>query len=207
MTRDELIAEAAKAFVRNDMCMLKLAEQSLSSEQVASRAAFLSKRRERVNKVFGAASYGIGILLGCLWLVILFNEKRTVAMVILSVIVIAALAVLSSAVLFAVQGTLVDCWAKRREATLLKPIAGTARCEDALRHLEAGGELTRNWRDLAIAERGQLQEFDVAMLDALRYRYESIVEESREKISWDEACRKVHGIAAANQASETAQPM
>jgi len=87
----------------------------------------------------------------------------------------------------------------------LRPISGSAVCEDALKLVQSGHPQVLAWRDLAIEERGQLHHFDV---DIMRGRERVITDaqeaaiaaenrqtrEAERKRRLEEACRIVHGI-------------
>lgn len=62
----------------------------------------------------------------------------------------------------------------------------------ALHSLEKGGVSVALWRDLAIAERGQLHRFDGYMMAALHGTY--LNRTMREARQVDAACRKLHGL-------------
>lgn len=82
--------------------------------------------------------------------------------------------------------------ANKSDSELLEPIAGTDQCEMALHSLEKGGVSVALWRDLAIAERGQLHRFDGYMMAALHGTY--LNRTMREARQVDAACRKLHGL-------------
>lgn len=77
----------------------------------------------------------------------------------------------------------------------LSPIAQTDLCAIALKALQEGGPDVAVWRDAAIAERGQLYGFDVAVMSCLRekYRCEMKTVEAAEKNA--KACALVHQVA------------
>ena len=76
---------------------------------------------------------------------------------------------------------------------LLSPIAGSPLCHKAAHYVEQGHSDVLAWRDLAIAERGQLYAFDVEMM---RYLHEMVGVLQQEQ-AMHEACLKAHGIAPA----------
>lgn len=87
----------------------------------------------------------------------------------------------------------------------LQPIAGTDACKDALKLVQAGHPEVLAWRDLAIAERGQLHMFDVEVMRCLNHRATAVQEQEQAARNWEareqarkreleEACRIVHGI-------------
>lgn len=79
----------------------------------------------------------------------------------------------------------------------LGPIAGTERCLTALAFVERAHPSVLAWRDLAVAERGQLYAFDVDIMGYLHAHEEARQAEAEKQLRNDEACRKVHGITPA----------
>lgn len=95
----------------------------------------------------------------------------------------------------------------------LRPIAGTNACQEALRYLESDAPGVASWRDVALAERGQLYQFDVRIMRRLHILEENRLEAERDRQERKrqaeanaisqverqhlnaEACRKVHGLA------------
>jgi hypothetical protein len=57
----------------------------------------------------------------------------------------------------------------RKELALLKPVVSAKDCGRALEYLDAGAPEVQAWHALAIAERGVLAEFDVAVLRDIHY--------------------------------------
>jgi hypothetical protein len=97
----------------------------------------------------------------------------------------------------------------------LQPIAGTDACQEALEYLEGGAPGVADWRDIALAERGQLYGFDVSIMgrlhrleqhriewEQLAQANENTVDEAERQRLNDEACRKVHGLAPLNLAGQ-----
>ena len=80
------------------------------------------------------------------------------------------------------------------EADMLKNIRGTDRCLEALKYVEAGHPEVLAWRDIAIAEHGQLCVFDVLIMDHLYRKAESNNRQALAKARTEEACKAVHGI-------------
>ena len=80
------------------------------------------------------------------------------------------------------------------EADMLKSIRGTDRCQEALKYVEAGHPEVLAWRDIAIAEHGQLCVFDVLIMDHLYRKAESNNRQALAKARTEEACKAVHGI-------------
>lgn len=82
----------------------------------------------------------------------------------------------------------------RRHLAKLAPIAGSDRCEEALKYIESGYADVQAWRDQALSERGQLYKFDVDVMQAL-YQLEDLKRSSTDRQRRNqEACRKLHGI-------------
>lgn len=78
---------------------------------------------------------------------------------------------------------------------MLMPIAQTDYCERAFKALQEGGLDVVAWRDLAIAQRGQLYGMDVEVMEWLRKVHcrELAAKEKAEKNA--EACAMVHQVA------------
>lgn len=87
---------------------------------------------------------------------------------------------------------------------LLAPIAGTSQCQEALQYLDANYSSVTAWRDLAMAERGQLSGFDVSVMRSLHGATEHAAEVARQQAVNDEACRKVHGLNLDTVSAQTA---
>lgn len=88
-----------------------------------------------------------------------------------------------------------DAYPIEYEQTYLEPLAGTAACLDALQYVEMGPASVTAWRDLALAERGQLYLFDKEVMRCL-YELETSTHVSQKmKLQIADACRKVHGLA------------
>jgi hypothetical protein len=85
----------------------------------------------------------------------------------------------------------------RTQLGVLGPIAGTDRCLSALAFVEHAHPSVLAWRDLAVAERGQLYAFDVDIMGYLHAHEEACRTETVKQRHMEEACRKVHGIAPA----------
>jgi len=97
----------------------------------------------------------------------------------------------------------------------LQPIAGTDACQEAQEYLESGAPGVADWRDIALAERGQLYGFDVSIMRRLHLKeqhrieweqlqqcVEHLIDENERRRLNDEACRKVHGLAPLNLAGQ-----
>lgn len=121
----------------------------------------------------------------------------------LGVVVVAAMMLMAF-----LEDVIVEFWLNPRGRELLAPIAGSQHCEEALKYLENGGPLVTQWRDQAIAERGQLYVFDCEIMSTLhdahvaeqtqtasRAASQAAEVERRERL--DAVCRKVHGIDVA----------
>ena len=87
----------------------------------------------------------------------------------------------------------------------LQPIAGTRVCLDVLGMIERGYPEVLAWRDIALAERGELYMFDAKVLECLDYSVElakrAALEaqelsdwEAKHKLEVEAACRKIHGL-------------
>lgn len=77
----------------------------------------------------------------------------------------------------------------------IKPLANSAGCVRALDYVQAGHPAVIAWRDLAIAERGALHEFDVVVMRDLHFaaiEQDKAMAAQREN---EEACRQLYGIA------------
>lgn len=85
------------------------------------------------------------------------------------------------------------------EADMLKSIRGTDRCQEALKYVEAGHPEVLAWREIAIAERGQLYAFDVVVMGHLHRKAESNNRQALAKARSEEACKAVHGIGTAGE--------
>lgn len=208
MSKDALIAELGAPYFYNKRA-LAFAKESLSAVQAANSAEVLGKRIKGVSKAFDITSYALGAVGGALWLAYMLKDytPRSLEAILGSVAVVFFLTLFSMIPLFIARACVLEFWANAEVKELLEPIAGTSQCEDALRHLVQGGEMVSQWRDLAVAERGQLHGFDAEIMRVLHARYDEMTRTAAYKAKQDEACRQVHGIAAADQASETAQPM
>jgi len=80
------------------------------------------------------------------------------------------------------------------EADMLKSIRGTDRCQEALKYVEAGHPEVLAWREIAIAERGQLYAFDVVVMGHLHRKADANSRQALAKARTEEACKAVHGI-------------
>jgi len=74
------------------------------------------------------------------------------------------------------------------------PIAGTSLCDDALKYVETQRPEVLAWRDLAIAERGQLYAFDVEIMRCLDEHLTEVEEQARNAALNEEAFLKLHSI-------------
>lgn len=99
--------------------------------------------------------------------------------------------VVAAAVLCAIRGFFADTF----YIEALSPIARTSGCETALKALEEGGPDVVAWRDAAIAQRGQLYGFDVAVMTCLRDLHVHEVQEKVKAGKIEQACARVHAIA------------
>lgn len=72
----------------------------------------------------------------------------------------------------------------RKQLELLKPVMSATECGRALEYIEAGFPAVRAWHALAVAERGVLAEFDVAVLRDIHYaaKAASADETARQKL-------------------------
>lgn len=72
----------------------------------------------------------------------------------------------------------------RKQLELLKPVVGAKECGRALEYVEAGFPAVLAWHALAVAERGVLAKFDVAVLRDLHYaaKAASADEAARQKL-------------------------
>lgn len=207
MNKDKLIAELDAGCFYNSKA-LAFAKESISAEQAANRAQKLGKRIQGIEEGIKLASYAWGAVGGALVLTSMLKDHVPMSLeAILGVVAITFILTLFSLIpLFVARAVLLEFWANAEVKGLLEPIAGTSQCEDALRHLVQGGEMVAPWRDIAIAERGQLHGFDVEIMRVLHVRHDESTRAAAYKAKQDEACRKVHGIAAADHSSGTAQP-
>jgi hypothetical protein len=72
----------------------------------------------------------------------------------------------------------------RKQLELLKPVVGARGCARALEYIDAGAPEVLAWHALAVAERGVLSEFDVAVLRDIHYAAKAARadEEARHKL-------------------------
>jgi len=201
LSKAELLARAAQSHIDAPAHLIKCLPTLCSDEAVewkVQQVARLQKRARTSFKGFCFASLAVivpfmafhpGFFLRLenvtddftVWLSMAFIIAGTGTFVIL------VLAWLHLAVLKAAGGDKASRYA-------LSPIAGTSQCTFALHCVEQGGELPKQWRDIALSERSQLIGLDYAIMQALTWRHEAECAELAAKQSLDEACRKVHGL-------------
>jgi hypothetical protein len=205
MTPSELVARAATAYSLSDSAET-MAAAHLSAEGAAARAALLTARGKRLGTVFK----GLTVLAVCgilaLVSVFLFGEANSLTTTaqgttlsfvdrcVLALALGSLLSIFAAGALYGLRTTLGSIWANRDDVLLLKPLDGLYQCEDALRHFREGGPLVAEWRDLALAERGQLHGFDVEMMAALHAVHNDEVERATYQARKEAACKEVHGI-------------
>lgn len=102
----------------------------------------------------------------------------------------------------------------------LEPIAGTNTCQEALSYLESNAPGVASWRDIALAERGQLYQFDISIMrqlhllegnrlkreqdrqERMRLAVANAISRSEREHLNAQACRKVHGLAPLSVSEE-----
>lgn len=206
MSKDTLIAGLGAQYFYNSKA-LAFAKESLSAEQAAGRAQNWGKRIQGIENWSKHISYAWGAVCGAIVLASMLKDHLPLSIEALLglVAIVFFLTLFSLMPLFIVRAVLLEFWANAEVKGLLEPIAGTSQCEDALRHLVQGGATVAQWRDIAIAERGQLHGFDVEMMRVLHARHDEITRAATYKAKQDEACRQVHGMAATDLVSGTTQ--
>lgn len=176
--------------------MVEVASQSWTAESVAARFKELKRRNTVFTKTANGATvaaFVLGFGVACAWILEHFNESETGGIPL--VICAAAFALFISLVASVVGVGLCAlpfeyAWRRPFELDALTPIAGTVQCEYSLKDLEVGGPQVEQWRDVAVAERGQLHRMDAYIMSALRTLHEAEQSEITRKVEVDEACRK-----------------
>jgi hypothetical protein len=207
MNRQKYLDQASLANFRAQHQWLGLAQAVITTEDVKAASAQLEDDIRRHRRVANWASYvqrgGVVLSAAAMLSLVLLNELlgqllHPALMTLFSFVVVLALAWALDSRVEAQDGRISMLRA-------LKPIAGTDSCEKALELVKEGHAGVLAWRDLAIAERGQLHHFDVGVMSCLAHqaaemekaeraaRYQVAAEEER-KHRLDEACRIVHGI-------------
>jgi len=220
MNKNEIVQYALPPRSKRDEAQV-LATESTTADAIEAKVAQAKKEAERQavrvarwDKV-QAISTGIGVLTFLVAVGLCLYES-TIAISLTSwKIVLISMLMSGATVFFSAQFQRLHEHNERICLFLLnqlEPIAGTNDCQEALRYLESDAPGVASWRDIAIAERGQLYKFDVRImrqlhiLEKLRLNAERDREErkrqaeaaaisqvERQRLS-AEACRKVHGL-------------
>jgi hypothetical protein len=205
MTASTLVARAASTYYLAHS-VKKMGLAHVSAGTAAARVAVLKVRRKQLSTGFRIlASLTVCVLLA-LSIGIMFYPPNKQSMsfaeeVGLTILMFGLFSVLAAVVLAAVRGILLELWAREGEARWLMPIHGTYECEKALRHFRNGGPLVAEWRDIAIAERGQLHSFDVEIMAGLHAAHQDETEKAAYDARQEAACKEVHGITPATSAA------
>jgi len=83
-----------------------------------------------------------------------------------------------------------------KSLALLRPITGTSICIDAAELVRQGLPDVLAWRDLAVADRGQLHTFDVEVMRALSEVAERTREAEARAQVIQSACHQAHGLTS-----------
>jgi hypothetical protein len=192
--KQNLLHEVASLWYA-DKRALALASQSLTAEAIAGQSERLDRRIALAARVFGGLYWVVflGAAIAGFMLDPVLGAPSAPELV-LAVIRALVVGSLSLVPVSALQACVHWLWANKEERELLSPIAGTTYCESALRDLEKGGPQVAQWRDLALAERGQLYRFDGYVMELLSAAHEARIEVQMRQAQVDAACRKVHGL-------------
>jgi hypothetical protein len=207
MTKTELLADLGQEYFC-DTKALNLAKQAISASEAARRSEILSNRIDGVMKAFNFGGYTSAAAVGACWLASALKDHtpNSVGEVVVCALTVSFFTFLAMIPVFIARACVLEFWANSDTKYLLEPIAGTSQCVQAVRHLVHGGERVAQWRDLAMAERGQLYGFDCQIMSALAYRHEDVTREAKYQAKQAEACRKAHGLAPADEVAGAAQP-
>jgi hypothetical protein len=191
-TRQHLL-DLARQYRAADDAALAVAACVTSEDSVAPNEAqlkwLIGKNEAKYRLSHRVATFGFALFLG-LWALLSWLQAPSAAVLIpYGVMVVAFVVAVRTCI--AAENRVVDA---RKHLSKLSPIAGGNRCEEALRYIESGYPDVQAWRDLALAERGQLYGFDVDVMQAL-YQLEDVKRTSADRQRRNqEACRKLHGI-------------
>lgn len=205
MTKTELLAQASSRYYTNQDA-LAMAKAALSADQASERAALIGRRIRAVDKAFYASGIAANLAIVCAAILHMLESKVSLHEMGAVVFLVIIFMVVSWIPVTAITCIVKACWANADVKQMLEPIAGTGQCETALRNLTEGGDKVREWRDIAIAERGQLHGFDCHLMESLRYRHAEIVELAKWQAKQDAACKTVHGVSESTDSAELGVP-
>lgn len=192
MNKTELI-QRAKRHVETDSGVFQLAATTLSEAEVLRQSASIEKRQKIGRFIFKTG------LFGCVPLAILasafFMSKGLMALP-ESFPITALFSVFFLFAFAALAGIFSAISYNSYTLEYLKPIAGTYFCERVLECLKTGGSAAAQWRDIAVAERGQLHVVDYYVINALAAIHRAEVQQAAERERAREACAAVHGFEA-----------
>lgn len=204
MTKDEIMSYATpRPSQRGELDVL--AAQHASAELIEAKAAEIQQKAQRAAAWGSRCNYALflPIVMFVLSGVSLYLGSAALALGVMALAMVLVCVLPNT-------GRYLD-WKERYYKSVfesLQPIAGTAACQEALEYLEGHAPGVADWRDIALAERGQLYGFDVSIMgrlhrleqgrlewEQLRQAEESPIDEAERQRLNDEACRKVHGLA------------
>jgi hypothetical protein len=184
---------------------LALAAESLTGTDIAQRLALNAQRAHAIGKTFRCLRYLAGA--GAIMAILVANPGElswtTNRWSYAGLLTLGGLGglVLSHCALFLLEAVLRHYWAHDDESEQLAPLAGSRHCDRALKYLQTGGPAVTQWRDVALAERGQLHIFDCQIMAALAMIYQDAQQHAIAQASAQErrerreaVCRQVHGI-------------
>jgi hypothetical protein len=212
MTKDQIMSYATPTPSQRDMLDV-LASQHATVEAIEAKAAEMQRGLDRA-VVWGKRCV-TALALPLALLVVSFIGLFLANLVLVMLSMVAAM--VTTCVLTSTCRRL--DWKERYCKGVLEslqPIAGTDACQKALEYLESDAPDVANWRDIALAERGQLYGFDVSIMRRLHLKEqhrieweqmaqanENTVDEAERQRLNDEACRKVHGLAPLSLAGQS----
>lgn len=185
---------------------MALAESVTTAESVEQRVQELTQSQERdqaTNKVWDPVclTSGIGFIAALIYFAITEPQNTGAAVVpYWPVWVLVGLFVLTVVGLCKSSSASERLRTHRYELEQAVPMAaaevrhGKGLCEDALRFVAGGREPVLAWRDLAIAERGQLYAFDVEIMGCIDYVLAAKEEAAANDAVNAEAFQLVHSI-------------
>jgi hypothetical protein len=197
--KNQLLEIAAKSNWHHYKRAHALAGLSLSADAIDTRLGVLNRRAAITSAVakwayiLGCSSVAIAVF-ALTWGELVIDKTSTATNVIFGGFFSVIASLLTALCIVIVESMVVAWWAKKEEAELLTPIAGTTQCALSLNDLHTGGPNVGRWRDIAIQERGQVHKFDSVLMAELNmaHSYQTMLD--RQKASADQACRALHGL-------------
>lgn len=208
MTKDELLDQAASRQY-TDRTAVALAKEAPSSSDAARRALMIGKRIRQFDKTFLYAGCLTSAAVAYFFVAHALRNLTTTSADAMGVTALVGLfsIIVSWLPLCAVICVAKAWWANEDTKQMLEPIAGTGQCEYALQHLTRGGDMVAEWRDIAIAERGQVYGLDCKIMEALSYCHSENVARAKWQAGQDKACKTVHGLSDSADSEKPTSPI